>query len=251
MTDVTNYEPGRAPTARPDNPSEAKADKARQTIARIRSQFLAPFDAWERAQAVGAAERDRMRDRPTFLAPRVYQPAHPATEEGREAQLARFDAALQNQPDAAALQGLRAAMDGAANGPTNPTANRLIIATMVAAFPNVRPHSPETYLEALIEALDHTGLPPAAIAKTCNEIVTTSTFAPAVAEVLDKAKEVHATLTYGVRQIDRYSEVIAWAEGVRHWLATVPLELPDRSNFERAPAPPANLSFHRSKVDWV
>lgn len=251
MNDVANYEQGRAPVQRSGNPSAAKADKVRQTLARIRSQFLTPFDAWERAQAVGAAERDRMMGRPSFLAPRIYQPRHPTTEEDRTAQLARFDDALQNQPDAAALQALRADMEAAANGPASPAANRLIIATMVASFPNVRPHSPETYLEALIEALDHTGLPPAAIAKTCNEIYTTSTFAPTVAEVLEKAKEVHAALSNRVWQIDRYGEVIAWAEGVRHWLATVPLELPNRSNFERAPEPPANLSFHRSKVDWV
>lgn len=251
MTDVTNYEQGRAPVQRANNPSAAKADKVRQTLARIRSQFLTTFDAWDQAQAVGAAERNRMMDRPAFLAPRVYQPSHPTSEENREAQLARFDAALQNQPDSAALQALRADMEAAANGPASSAANRLIIATMVASFPNVRPHSPETYLEALIEALDHTGLPPAAIAKTCNEIYTTSTFAPTVAEVLAKAKEVHASLANGVRNIDRYGEVIAWATEVRRWLETVPLLATDRANYDRPPAPPANLSFHRSKVDWV
>lgn len=251
MTDVANYEQGRAPVQRASNPSAAKADKVRQTLARIRSQFLTPFDAWERAQAVGAAERGRMMGRPSFLAPRVFQPSHPTTEEDRTAQLARFDAALQNQPDVADLQALRADMEAASNGPASPAANRLIIATMVASFPNVRPHSPETYLEALIEVLDHTGLPPAAIAKTCNEIHRTSTFAPTAAEVLDKAKEVHANLTFGVKQIDRYAEVVAWATEVRHWLETVPLLATDRANYDRPPAPPANLSFHRSKVDWV
>lgn len=251
MTDVASFDHGRAPAQRPSNPSAAKADKVRQTIARIRSQFLAPFDAWERAEAVGATERSRMVDRPQFLAPRVLQPIHPATEEQRAFQLARFDASLKNQPDVAALADLRAAMAAAANGPAVPAANRLIIATMIASFPNVRPHSPETYMEALIEALDHTGLPPAAIAKTCNEIHTTSTFAPTAAEVLEKAREVHATLTFGVKQIDRYAEIAAWATGVRQWLETVPLLAADRANFDRPPQAPANLSFHRSNVDWV
>lgn len=251
MTNVATYDHGRAPAQRAAQPGDVKADKVRKTIARIRSQFLAPFDAWERAAAAGATERARMIDRPQFLAPRVLQPMHPATEEQRAFQLARFDASLQNQPDVTSLADLRADMDAAANGPPLPAATRLIIGTMVASFPNVRPHSPETYLEALIEALDHTGLPPAAIAKTCNEIYLTSTFAPTGAEVLEKAKEVHATLTFGVKQIDRYAEVVAWATGVRQWLETVPLLAADRTNYDRPPQAPANLSFHRSTVDWV
>lgn len=251
MTQVAAYDHGRAPAPRPAQPGDAKADKVRKTIARIRIQFLAPFDAWERAAAGGAVERGRMIDRPQFLSPRVLQPMHPATEEQRAFQLARFDASLKNQPEAASLADLRADMDAAANGSPLPAATRLIIGTMVASFPNVRPHSPETYLEALIEALDHTGLPPAAIAKTCNEIYLTSTFAPTGAEVLEKAKEVHATLSFRVKQIDRYAEIMDWAVKVRSWLETVPLLAPDRSNAARAPLPPANLSYHPSRVDWV
>lgn len=154
MTDVANYDHGRAPLQRHSSPSAAKADKVRKTIARIRSQFLAPFDAWE------------------------------------------------------------------------------------------------TYLEALIEALDHTGLPPAAVAKTCNEVYSTSTFAPTVAEVLTKAKETHASLSFAVRQIDQYAELMAWAKKVRDWIATVPLLKEDRANADRAPRPPASLTFHRSTAEW-
>lgn len=247
MNDLATINPAKAPAPI----SQDRANKARETFSRIRSQFLAPFDAWEQAEAVGAVERSRMVDRPRYLAPRVYQPKHPASEEDRSTQLARFDAAMRNQPEPAALLAMRADMDAAANGPAAPPANRLIIATMVASFPNVRPHSPETYLEALFEALEHTGLPPAAIAKTCNIICTTSTFAPTVAEVLAKAKDVQTGLSFGVKQIDLYIEVIAWAKKVRGWLETVPLLAKDRSNIDRAPSPPKSLAFHSSKVDWV
>lgn len=250
MTDVANYEHGRVPVQRPSSPSAAKADKVRKTIARIRSQFLAPFDAWEKAIADGAAGRGQLAGRPAFLMPQVHQPSHPTTEEDRQCQLARFDAALRNQPDPSDLASLRGDLDAAANGQPSAAANRLIVATMVAAFPNVRPHSPETYLEALIEALDHTGLPPAAVAKTCNEVYSTSTFAPTVAEVLTKAKETHASLTFAVRQIDQYAELMAWAKKVRDWIATVPLLKEDRSNADRAPRPPVSLTFHRSTAEW-
>ncbi|WP_368933498.1 hypothetical protein [Brevundimonas naejangsanensis] len=250
MTDVANYDHGQVPVQRPNNPSAAKADTVRKTLARIRSQFLAPFDAWEKAVAHGAAGRGQLAERPAFLTPQVPQPPHPATEEGRQGELARFDAALRGQPDPFGLEPLRTDLDAAANGQPSAAANRLIVATMVAAFPNVRPHSPETYLEALIEALDHTGLPPTAVAKTCNEVYSTSTFAPTVAEVLTKAKETHASLSFAVRQIDQYSELMAWAKKVRDWIATVPLLKEDRSNADRAPRPPASLTFHRSTAEW-
>lgn len=250
MTDVAHHGSGNLPDRRPA-PQPSKADNARKTFANIRRRFLAPFDAWERAMQVGEEGRAAMRDRPRYLAPRIVCPQHPTSEHHRETLLAIFDEALKHQPDVASLAELRDEMNDAAGGQPIPAANRMIVAAMVAAFPNVRPHSPEYYLEALIEALDQTGLPPAAVAKTCNEIYLTSTYAPTAAEVLAKAKDVQANLTFGVKQIDRYREIVSWAAEVRRWLETVPLLASDRSNLERAPAPPAVLAYHPSKAEWV
>ncbi len=250
MTDVTHPVSSNLPAVRQQGET-TKADKARKTFANIRRQFLAPFDAWEKAVQIGAEERSRMVDRPAYLSPRVYCPTHPATEDQRLQQLALFDAALANQPDFTSLAMLRDELNDAANGVPIPAANRMIVGAMIAAFPNVRPHSPEYYLEALIEALGQTALPPAAVAKTCNEIYLTSTFAPTAAEVLAKAKDVHAALIFNVKQIDRYGEIVGWAASVRRWIETVPLLTPNRSNHERAPMPPASLAFSRSRVDWV
>lgn len=250
MTDVARQASGNLPASRLQD-EDTKADKARKTFGHIRRQFLAPFDAWERSAAVGAEERSRMIDRPAYLVPRVYCPTHPATEEQRQQQLSMLDAALANQPDIHSLQALRHELDQAASGAPIPAANRMIVGAMVAAFPNVRPHSPEYYLEALIEALGQLELPPAAVAKTCNEIYQTATFAPTAAEVLAKAKEVHGKLVVTVKQIDRYGEILAWADEVRSWIKTVPLLAPNRSNFDRPPAPPPALSFSPSRTTWV
>lgn len=249
MTDVAQST-GNLP-ARRLHDEDTKADKARKTFANIRSRFLAPFDALERAQRVGAAERSHMTDRPGYLVPRVYHPTHPSTEADRQQQLAMFDAALANQPDMGSLEGLRRDLNEAASGAPVPAANRMIVGAMIAAFPNVRPHSPEYYMEALIEALKQLQLPPAAVAKTCNEIYQTATFAPTAAEVLAKAKEVHASLQFSVKQIDRYGEICAWAASVRRWIETVPLLAANRSNFDRPPAPPPALSFSPSRTTWV
>jgi len=251
MTDIARYDHGGTPQRRAAGPEETKADKARQSLAFIRKEYLAPFDAWDRIKAEQEAERQAMAVRPAFLAPRVYRPHHPRTEADRRDEIARFDAALKAQPNPRSLASIREAFRNAANGKPKPSANRLIAGFMVGAFPNVRPHSPETYLETLIEALDQTGFPPAAVARACNEIIHTSTFAPTIAEVVAKAKDVHAHLRFSAQMIDRYEEVLIWAAGVRSWLAAVPLLDENRSNYERPPEPPRSLSYSASRVDWV
>lgn len=238
MNDLATVQPAKAPVPI----SQARADKVRETLARIRSQFLAVFDDWDRAQI--ACQNARL------LEPHIPQLVQPRTEEERAQQLARLDAALAGQPTAETLSSLRADAEKAIAAPAVPKANRLIVATMVAAFPNVRPHSPETYLEALIEALTHTGFPPAVIAKTCNEVYTGSTFAPTVAEVLEKATAINNGLSRRVWFIDRYQEVQRWTADVRRWLEAVPLLAEDRSNTERPPQPHERIQFHPSASAW-
>lgn len=235
MTDIATISDGRAPVSRP--PTD-KAENVRKSLQHIRRHLLAPFDAWEQAKQAGADIRAGLLYRPKFLIPEVLQPDHPKTEEERTGLLARHDRALGGQPSRLAMVAMRETLLEAVEGKPNARQNRVIAGLMVGAFPNVRPYSPETYMETLIEALDQTGMPPSAVAKACNEIVRTSTFPPTVAEVAGKASEVHGELRSAIWSIDHFFELIEWAAVVRTWIASVELLKPDCGNRERPPEPP-------------
>lgn len=248
MTDITPQSGG-LPSRRPAM-DESKADKVRRTLAQVNKQYLAPFRALDAMQAQQAEDRLTLQPMPSFLSPCVPQPAHPTSEEERERSLQRFDAALQYQPDRLSLATIRNDLADAVMGKAAPTVNRLIVGLMVGSFPNVRPYSPETYLEALIEALDQTGLPPASVAKACNEITRTRSFAPSVAEVIEAAEKVQTEAKYTIRAIGQYSETLDWAGEVRAWLKAVPILAANRSNYDRPPPPPESLAFSVSTIAW-
>ncbi len=248
MTDVTPQSGG-LPARRPAM-DEDKAGKVRRSLAQISKQYLAPFRALEAVRSQQEEGRRSLRSDPSFLGPCIHRPAHPTSEEERERSLRHFDAALQYQPDRLSLATIRNDLATAIMGKAAPTANRLIVGLMVGSFPNVRPYSPETYLEALVEALDQTGLPPASVAKACNEITRTRSFAPSVAEVIEMAERVQAEAKITIRAIGQYGETLDWAADVRAWLKGVPILADDRSNYDRPPSPPASLAFSSSTVEW-
>ncbi len=78
---------------------------------------------------------------------------------------------------------------------------RVLVALMVDAFPNARPHAPESYLETMTYEVGAAQLGAAAVAAATREIVTTATFLPTVAELLKVAADKQFTLTFVVGKV--------------------------------------------------
>ncbi|GEM_PF-4542402 len=252
MNDLTPHKDGGSPDRR--NQSDDKAASIRQSLEHIHRHHLAPYRAWDDAQKIGHSERQQMRMRPQFLVPQVHQPDHPKTEQEREQQLGIFDHAMLNQPSRMDMAVMRRRLAEAAGKKPDPKQNRLIAGLMVGAFPNVRPYSPETYMESLIAALNEADLPPAAIAKACNHITRTCAFPPTVAEVAQAASDAYGVLNGAINSIDQFNEILDWASEVRSWLKSVPLLAENNSNRDRPPAPPKKFTIGRNRpgsVGWV
>lgn len=222
----------------PANPAAAKAEKIKATLQRVRQQYLAPFDAWDVAVKEGQRDRDALFDGRVFLYPKFEEPWHPKSEEDRDQVLRQLDRSMIGQPSMMTVTTLRSKLDGIATEKPNSRMNRVLAGLMVGSFPNARPYSPDTYLEALIDALEQSGLLVAVVAKACNQVTTTCKFPPTVSEVVEAAEGVSTGLSNKLFMLDRYAEKFEYAGLVRAWIKAVPLLASDGSNRERPPQEP-------------
>lgn len=100
---------------------------------------------------------------------------------------------------------------------------RMIVALMVDSFPNARPHSPETYIEALVQQIEADEYSSAVVANACDAVVRKSTFLPSVSEVLEKceAAEREADNLIHLARLARavIQERAVFLDELEHWAA--------------------------------
>lgn len=232
MTDIV---PTSAGTPARSSYSEAKAARVREALTRVRANYLAVFRDIDDARLSHNQRALQVADRGgwigDFLHPQLSAPEQPRTEDDRVAGLRRLDMALVDQPDRSGILGLRdRALAAATEGYAMPPA-RLAVGLMINSFPNARPHSPESYQEALVDQLEATGLGPAPIAKACNDLVRKSTFVPTAAEVVAAANDAQSALRIFVIEVERFRAIADWVPAARSWLEDVELLQPDRMNW--------------------
>lgn len=250
MTDLVPTAGG-PPAPRPTF-SEAKAAKVRETLKRIRATHLALFAQWTTLQG---EQRQAAREllaqglsMPNFLAPQVRVPDQPATEEDREQELRYLAAADRCQPDRLALIAHRDKAAEARSAKYNPAQTRIIVGLMVNSFPNARPHSPESYLEAVIDQLEAAGLSPTAAAQGCEAVKVSSHFLPSIAEVVEACRKADAELGNMVAAIETYLSGLVWVAAATAWVRDVPLLAQDRSNRTFFREPPRRLMTGAGRI---
>lgn len=246
MTDII---PASAPPAPRASFSEARATKVRDALARVRSQYLSIYDSLEscRQQHEGAAREFLLsgQTRPAFLAPDLRTPDQPKTEDQRQSELRVLSAAIDRQPKRSELATLREGAHAAWSAKYAAAPTRLVVGLMINAYPNARPHSPESYQEAVVDQVAATGLGPAPIAKACNSLVRTSAFVPSPAEVVAAVLEAQSSLRSFVYAVDNFTAQAEWAAEAQEWLTNVPLLTADRANYDRFSDPP------KTSFDWA
>ena len=174
-------------------PHPARAGFVSKTLARVEANLLSTVklarqvqsERWWMASAelireAGQVTAERLADRPSY-------------REWIEARLAAL-------PEVGRLEELDAQI---APGlvPCDTDQARVLVALMVDAFPNARPHAPESYLETMVYEAGSAQFGAAAVAAATREIVTTATFLPTVAELLKVAADKQFTLTFAVGKV--------------------------------------------------
>lgn len=248
MTDLA-VQPSGGALARPRSaPVAPKAQQVRESLQNVRARLLKPFIEWDRIRGSfnepgmpAAWQAARYADFLSFGWPRTD---HPETEEHRELLVASVDRILAGFPSLDDLQAVAALMRTALDTKPNDGVTRMCVGLMVDGFPNARPHSPEAYLETIIDLVQGESFPPAAVGKACHDIIRTATFAPAPAEVLEKASEARDRLRSGVMQVERHHLNVDYLHRLRAWLESVPLLIrgPD-SNYQHGPARPDHANY--------
>lgn len=158
----------------------SKAEKVAITLRRINERLIAPRlqiretvsgEVGTRARAIAGSSPPNRKD---LLKDDVWAEQRRGWIKGDLAIIPSLDT----------LRPLLDFAEQAFNQPADRAQNRLLIGLMVDAYPNARPHSPETYFEALAHEIGESGYAPVVVACALRGIVREKTFAPSIAEVL-------------------------------------------------------------------
>lgn len=240
--------------------SETKATKVREALSKVRTQYLSVFDDIDAARKKHDQwARDvvaRGGPRTSWLYPDLTQVRHPSSEAERADEIGRLNWAIASQPTLAVLGPLRDAAHKASTAKYAPAPTRLVVGLMINAYPNARPHSPESYQEAVVDQVMATGFGPVPIAKACNGLVRTSNFVPSPSEVVAAAESAQEGLLSFTRAVDSLAAMLEWADQARAWVEKIDLLAKDRANYSSFIGPPKSSYewLHRTvsgRVGWV
>ncbi len=216
-----------AASAASNLPAHPPAASRQQTTAalltKVRQTYLAIDTEWNRINEEFRAAATPNGNQPSFLYPPGIREAAPATEEARERAITRLIDQAVAQPCSTEAKALLRSMEAALDAGFISNQARLIVALMIDAYPNARMHSPDAYIASIMDVLAAEDVSNAAIAIACNEMKTTTTFLPALAEVLEAVRKAEKYLWL---RRDRLTKYLDWTErndAACAWLRTVPL----------------------------
>lgn len=204
-------------------PSRAK--KVSETLARIDETYLAPFRDFER---LGAEVREPGSAAPAWSQIATFWLRRPEggvvrSEEDRAAKIGELEGCLQDRPDP---NEVREAYDAfvAGRSTINHAQNRAIVALMIDAFPNARAHSPEAWMETVIKEVRVSEFSTLVVAKACNLLTRSETFAPSVGAVVGRCELVKefidlaiAGVESGRAQREYYALCLQWLRDTTPW----------------------------------
>lgn len=225
MTDPTPHNPSRRGIVPSQSPAPSRAEKISKTLDAIDEAYLAPFRAFER---LGAKVREPGSPPPTweiistFWLQRIEGGAI-RSEEEREREIALLQAKLAqaNDPELVAdaydaLVRHRASI--------NQAQNRTIVGLMLDAFPNARAHSPQAWMESVVKEVRVSEFSTLVVAKACNLLIRSETFAPSVGAVVERCELVVEFVDAAIAGVDRgrlqrryYDLCIDWLKQTPVW----------------------------------
>lgn len=225
MTDITPTDPRRTAmvSTPPLNERQKRARAIAKTLTDVHTKYLAPFQRWEALGARIILSGDHTTKSNRFVL-WLQRPAanQPGTEEQRAESIARLQAVLDEGPPLDAVQtAYSETLDALETYDTRQV--RTLIGIMLDAFPNARPHSPETWMEAVVHELSISGFAVMHVAKACNMLTRSERFAPSVAEVVARCEDVQSFTRAMLDAADRYELQRKVYEKIIAWLREVPL----------------------------
>ncbi len=173
------------PVRNTPTPAERKSLSAGQTAAhrlQVVQRTLRKFH-----DQVATLDREYPRWRIELYSRPAWRP-HTVGERDRSVE--RWQAVLDALPPMERLESVYRDYVKALTDPPAPDMARIVVGLMIDAFPNARPHQPETYFETLLHELGNSTYSPQFVAVGCAELVRSNTFLPTVAEVLSSCYQV-------------------------------------------------------------
>lgn len=187
---------------RKPNPTEALLDV-------IERQHLAPF---QQARSVVTCAQEWITGDLCSLSSNVWFVGLPKGNEGAVDEATRRVDILGQQE--ALLTDAIKSIGAALTMEPNREDIRPIVAVMLNAFPNARPHSPEGYYEALVSDIVGEGYSAVVAADGCQKIRRNSTFCPVIAEVLQCCASSRLSLAQAVKTARRGLDLLNEARAV-------------------------------------
>lgn len=220
---TTQPDRSRLPAHRGEAPSRAK--KVSETLDKIDETYLAPFRTFER---LGAKVRAPDSTPPVWSQIAIFwlqrpQGGTPRSEEQRDAEIAALEGRLQERPDPEAVADAYDAFV-ALRSKISQTQNRAIVALMIDAFPNARAHSPEAWMETVIKEVRVSEFSTLVIAKACNLLIRSETFAPSVGAVVERCELVQEFVDHAIAGVESargqreyYARCLKWLHETPAW----------------------------------
>lgn len=204
-------------------PSRAK--KVSETLARIDETYLAPFRDFER---LDAKVREPGSAAPAWSQIATFWLRRPEggvvrSEEDRAAKIGELEGRLKDRPDPdEVLKAYDAFVAGRST--INHTQNRAIVALMIDAFPNARAHSPEAWMETVIKEVRVSEFSTLVVAKACNLLTRSETFAPSVGAVVERCELVREFVDHAIAGVENargqreyYARCLTWLRETSPW----------------------------------
>lgn len=228
MTDMTPNSPERRHVALNQPAKPSRAMSTAKALEAVDTTYLAPFRAFER---LGAKVRSAGDPEPTWPFISTFWLGRPdggvvRSEGGRAREIASLEARLAERPDPETVAGAYADFVRL-RSTINQAQNRTIVALMLDAFPNARAHSPEAWMETVVKEVQVSEFSTLVVAKACNLLTRSETFAPSVGAVIERCELVASFVGMAIAGVENgrlqrryYALCLDWLREATAWDGT-------------------------------
>ncbi|GLK49507.1 hypothetical protein GCM10017620_24800 [Brevundimonas intermedia] len=224
MTDLnpTSEERRQVAPAQPAKPSRAMSTA--KALEAVDTTYLVPFRAFER---LGTKVRAPGDEEPTWPFIPTFYLRRPTgelrTAKAFAKEIETLEARLAERPGPEVVDDAYDAFVRL-RGQINHAQNRTIVALMLDAFPNARAHSPEAWMESVVKEVRVSEFSTLVVAKACNLLTRSETFAPSVGVVIERCELVAsfvdmaiAGVKVGRLQRQYYALCLEWLRKAKTW----------------------------------
>lgn len=237
----------------------SRAENVSKTLDRVDETYLAPFRAFEK---LGATVREPGSPESTWGVIATFWLQRPdggviRSEEERAQHIALLEGRLAERPDPAQVEEAYQTLVNL-RGVINHAQNRMIIALLLDAFPNARAHSPQAWMETVVKEVRVSEFSTLVVAKACNLLTRSETFAPSVGAVIDRCTLVQDFVDKAIGGVERgkaqracYATCLEWLRATTPWSGDPAEPKPEPLRIDLELFNPKRSTAPSGGVSWV